>query len=65
MASNLDVRTWIARCPVTNHALELQPKQNLFYCGYCRVAGGIDKLDQFAVQRRSTAAEFIGAQTFH
>src|ERR1035441_4191074 len=36
MASNLDVKFWIARCPGTNHNLDLQPKRNLFYCGYCR-----------------------------
>ena len=53
-ASNLDVATWIARCPGTNHALELQPKRNLFYCGYCRVGGGKDELDEFTAQRRIT-----------
>jgi hypothetical protein len=56
-ASNLGVRTWIARCPGTNHTLLLQPKRNLFYCGYCRVGGGIDELDEFTAQRRSTTAE--------
>ena len=53
-ASNLGVATWIARCPGTNHTLELQPKRNLFYCGYCRVGGGKDELDEFAAQRRNT-----------
>jgi hypothetical protein len=53
-ASSLSVRTWIARCPGTKHPLELQPKRNRFYCGYCRVGGGIDKLDEFAAQSRST-----------
>ena len=38
----------------TNHALELQPKRNLFYCGYCRVGGGKDELDEFTAQRRIT-----------
>jgi hypothetical protein len=52
MASNLDVATWIARCPGTNHTLEMQPKRNLFYCGYCRVGGGIDDLGEFAAQRK-------------
>src|SRR5450759_4823837 len=33
-ASNLNVKFWIARCPGTNHPLDLQPKRNLFYCGY-------------------------------
>jgi len=51
-ASNLGVATWIARCPGTNHTLELQPKRNLFYCGYCRVGGGIDELDEFAAHRK-------------
>jgi hypothetical protein len=51
-ASNLGIRTWIARCPGTNHTLELQPKKNLFYCGYCRVGGGRDELDEFVAQRK-------------
>jgi hypothetical protein len=45
-ASNFSRGTWIACCPGTNHTLELQPKRNLFYCGYCKVGGGIDKLDE-------------------
>ena len=66
MASNLDVKFWIARCPGTNHTLDLQAKRNLFYCGYCRVGGGIDKLDEFvALRRRSKAAAFIGGRTLH
>jgi hypothetical protein len=65
MASNLDVKFWIARCPGTNHTLDLQPKRNLFYCGYCRVGGGIDKLDEFVGQRRSPTGEFIGGRTLH
>jgi len=51
-ASSLGKGTWITRCPGTNHALLLQPKRNLFYCGYCRVGGGIDELDKFAAQRK-------------
>jgi len=51
-ASSLDVGTWIARCPGTNHTLQMQPKRNLFYCGYCRVGGGIDELAEFAAQRK-------------
>jgi hypothetical protein len=58
-------RTWIACCPGTNHTLELQPKRNLFYCGCCRVGGGIAELDEFVAQRRSTAAGFIGGRTLH
>ena len=49
-ASNLGIRTWIA--PGANHTLELQPKKNLFYCGYCRVGGGRDELDEFVAQRK-------------
>jgi hypothetical protein len=65
-ASNFSRGTWIACCPGTNHTLELQPKRNLFYCGYCRVGGGIDKLDEFVAQRRrSKAAAFIGGRTLH
>ena len=52
MASSLGVGTWITRCPGTNHTLELQPKRNLFYCGYCRDGGGIDELGEFAAQRK-------------
>ena len=65
MASNLEVKFWIVRCPGTNHTLDLQPKRNLFYCGYCRVGGGIDKLDEFVAQRRSPTGEFIGGRTLH
>jgi hypothetical protein len=49
--SSLMRGTWLARCPGTNHTLELQPKQNLFYCGYCKVGGGIDKLEKFTAKR--------------
>ena len=65
-ASNFSRGTWIACCPGTNHTLDLQPKRNLFYCGYCRVGGGIDKLDEFVAQRRrSKAAAFIGGRILH
>jgi hypothetical protein len=65
-ASNFSRGTWIACCPGTNHTIELQPEQNLFYCGCCRVGGGIDKLDEFVAQRRRTkAAAFIGGRTLH
>jgi hypothetical protein len=63
--SHFSIGTWIACCPGTNHTLELQPKRNLFYCGYCRVGGGIDELDEFVAQRRSAAAGFIGGRTLH
>jgi len=52
LASSLGVGTWIARCPGTNHTLQMQPKRNLFYCGYCRVGGGIDELNEFTAQRK-------------
>ena len=64
-ASSLSVRTWIARCPGTKHPLELQPKRNRFYCGYCRVGGDIDKLNEIAAQRKGMAGEFIEWQTLH
>ena len=65
-ASNFSRGTWIACCPGTNHTLDLQPKRNLFYCGYRKVGGGIDKLDEFVAQRRrSKAAAFIGGRTLH
>jgi len=51
--------------PSVRSLLELRPKQNLFYCGCCRVGGGIDELDEFVAQRRSTAAGFIGGRTLH
>jgi hypothetical protein len=41
-ASHFNRGTWIACCPEANHTLELQPKRNLFYCGCCKVGGGID-----------------------
>jgi hypothetical protein len=52
MASSLGVGAWIARCPGTNHALHMQPKRNLFFCGYCGVKGGMAELDEFAAQRK-------------
>jgi hypothetical protein len=58
-------RTWIACCPGTNHTLELKTKQNLFYCGCCRVGGGIDELAKFVARKRSTAADFTGRRTLH
>ena len=64
-ASNFSRGTWIACCPGTNHTLDLQPKRNLFYCGYCKVGGGIDKLDEFVAHRRSPTGEFIGGRTLH
>jgi hypothetical protein len=64
-ASHFSRGTWIARCRGINHTLELQPKQNLFYCGYCRFGGGMDELDAFVAQRRSTAAGVIGGRTLH
>jgi hypothetical protein len=51
--SDLSEGTWIARCPGTNHPLQLQPKRSLFYCGHCKVGGGINKLDEFAAERRN------------
>lgn len=64
-ASNFSRGTWIARCPGTNHTLELQTKRNLFYCGYCRIGGGIDKLDEFVAQRRSTTAGLVGGRNLN
>jgi hypothetical protein len=58
-------RTWIACCPGTNHTLELKTKQNLFYCGCCRVGGVIDELAKFVARKRSTAADFTGRRTLH
>ena len=52
-ASNLDVGIWIARCPGTNHSLQMQPQRNLFYCGYCRVGAELDSLPR----ERNTAGE--------
>jgi hypothetical protein len=63
-ASHFSRETWIACCPGANHTLELQPKRNLFYCGYCRVGGGIDELYAFVAQRRR-AASFIRGRTLH
>jgi hypothetical protein len=49
-----------ARCPGTNHTLELKSKKNLFYCGCCRAGGGIDELVEFVARKRRTAAGFTG-----
>ena len=64
-ASHFNRGIWIACCPGANHTLEMQPKRNQFYCGGCRVGGGIDKLDEFVTQRRSATAGFIAARTLH
>jgi hypothetical protein len=64
-ASHFSRGTRIACCPGTNHTLELQPERNLFYCGCCKVGGGIDELDGLVAQRRSTATGFIGGRTLH
>jgi hypothetical protein len=64
-ASHFSRGSWIACCPGTNHTLELRPKQNRFYCGCCSVGGGIDELDEFVTQRRSTATGYIGGRTLH
>jgi hypothetical protein len=63
--SNLSGGTWIAFCPEKRHPLELRPKRNRFYCGYCRVGGDIDKLNEIAAQRKGMAGEFIEWQTLH
>ena len=64
-ASHFSTGSWIACCPGTNHTVALQPKRNLFYCGYCRVEGGVEELDAFVARRRSIAAGFIRGQTLH
>jgi hypothetical protein len=64
-ASHFARGTWIACCPGTNHTLELQPKRNLFYCGACKVGGGVDELDRFVAQRRSTPTGFLEGRTLH
>jgi hypothetical protein len=64
-ASHFSRGTWIACCPGTNHTLELQPRQNLFYCGCCRVGGGIDELAKFVARKRRTAAGFAERRTLH
>jgi hypothetical protein len=56
-ASTLGAGIWIARCPGTSHTLQMQPRRNLFYCGYCKVGGGADELDKFAAQRRGKSGE--------
>jgi hypothetical protein len=50
-ASKLARGIWAAQCPATNHTLQLQSATNLFYCGYCKVGGGADKLQEFANRR--------------
>jgi len=44
---------WKATCPETNHSLELQASNNLFFCGYCNRSGGIDDLKKFVKERRN------------
>ena len=52
-ASALIQGNWIAHCPGTSHTLELQPKRNLFFCGYCKVGGGIEKFEEFSARRNA------------
>jgi hypothetical protein len=44
---------WQARCPGTNHLLEIQATRNLFYCGYCRRGGSLAELRALAGGRRN------------
>lgn len=42
---------WWARCPGTNHTLDLDANRNEFFCGYCRRKGGAGGLREFVEWR--------------
>jgi hypothetical protein len=44
--------SWRASCPETNHRLQIDANQNLFYCGYCRRGGDAEELRKFVGERR-------------
>jgi hypothetical protein len=45
--------SWRASCPETNHRLQIDANQNLFYCGYCRRGGDAEELRKFVGERRT------------
>ena len=44
--------TWNARCPGTNHGLQLNIERNEFWCGYCKQRGNLKDLQSFADKRK-------------
>ncbi len=43
-----------ARCPGTQHGLQIDAEKGLFYCGYCKRGGDVDALKLFAAERQRT-----------
>ena len=43
---------WLARCPETNHNLQIDAADNEFGCGWCKRKGGPDELRVFFADRR-------------
>lgn len=45
-------RAWQARCPETNHKLQIDAETNLFFCGWCRRKGGPPELRALTRERK-------------
>ena len=48
---------WLARCPGTNHHLDIDAANNAFGCGWCKRKGGPDELRVFLEDRRKQQQE--------
>jgi hypothetical protein len=46
-----NARAWSARCPGTNHFIDIDPEADLFRCGWCRRHGRVKDLEVFAAER--------------
>jgi len=44
--------TFRARCPGTQHGLQIDAEKGLFYCGYCKRGGDVEALKTFVSERR-------------
>ncbi|MBK8906699.1 MAG: hypothetical protein IPM60_01965 [Rhodospirillales bacterium] len=47
---------WRANCPRTKHSLEIQARNNLFFCGYCSRGGGPEELQALVDHRAAWKA---------
>jgi hypothetical protein len=51
----IDPQIWSARCPQTNHDLQLNTSIDKFFCGYCKRSGGPEELALLVAERRKRA----------
>ena len=50
--SPVSLNAWNARCPGTNHGLQLNIERNEFWCGYCKRSGNLKDLQSFVDERK-------------